>query len=95
MTWGIPFDEVSVSLEYCITGLWHPVNKNYAFKELLPAVELDKIDMEDTFIYLPSHEHNFELTTLCIFSRDFRKSHSGGNNLVLLVCAEILNILQK
>ena len=29
--WGIFFDEISVSLDRCITGLWHPINRNYVF----------------------------------------------------------------
>ena len=28
---GIFFDEISVSLDCCITGLWHPINRNYVF----------------------------------------------------------------
>ena len=33
MTWGIFFDEISVSLDCCITGLCHSINRNYVFKE--------------------------------------------------------------
>ena len=31
--WGISFDEISVSLYCCITGLWHPINMKYVFKD--------------------------------------------------------------
>ena len=31
VAWGIFFDEISVSLDCCITGLWHPINRNYVF----------------------------------------------------------------
>ena len=30
---GFSFDVISVSLDSCITGLWHPVNRNYVFKK--------------------------------------------------------------
>ena len=33
MTWGISFDEILVSLDCCITGLWHPIYKNSVFKD--------------------------------------------------------------
>ena len=32
VTWGTSFDEMLVSLDCCITGLWHPINMNYVFK---------------------------------------------------------------
>ena len=32
VTWGIFFDKLSISLDCCITGLWHPINRNYVFK---------------------------------------------------------------
>ena len=31
---GIFFDEISVSLDCCITELWHPINTNYVFNRL-------------------------------------------------------------
>ena len=33
VTWGISFDKLSVLLDCCITGLCHPINKNYVLKE--------------------------------------------------------------
>ena len=30
VTWGISFDVLSVSLDYCMTVLLHPINKNYS-----------------------------------------------------------------
>ena len=33
LTLGISFDEISVSLNCCITGSWHPANKNYVFDD--------------------------------------------------------------
>ena len=30
---------ISVSLECCITGLWHPVNRNYVFKPSVTSAE--------------------------------------------------------
>ena len=35
MTWDIFFDEISVSLDCCITGPGQPINKNYAFKRYI------------------------------------------------------------
>ena len=34
VTWGISFDEMSVSLDCCETGLWYPINTNYVFKAM-------------------------------------------------------------
>ena len=45
MTWGISFDEISFSLDCCVTGLWHTINTNCAFKE--PS----KIAAGGTFIF--------------------------------------------
>ena len=33
VTWGISFDEISVSQDCCITWLWHTINKYYVFKK--------------------------------------------------------------
>ena len=45
MTLRISFDEISVSLDCSITGLWHQVNKNYVFKvEVYLKILLSSID---------------------------------------------------
>ena len=34
VTWGTSFDEIPVSLDCCITGLWQPINRNYVFNPI-------------------------------------------------------------
>ena len=51
MTWGISFDEISVSLVCCITGLWHPINRNYVFK----STQLLRAAFATPYWLLPNH----------------------------------------
>ena len=39
--WDISFDEISVLLDCCITGLWHPINKNYVFKTEVCLIQVE------------------------------------------------------
>ena len=67
MTWGISFGEISVSLDCCITKLWHPINKNYVIKEeqiLSKTSPFEKGDQLKVASLLPQTVYPFTLNAL-------------------------------